>query len=386
VNAPTGPLNGPGANSGPRRPLADDLEQLGLLTPTQLRHIRDVLRIKFPHDYDLAMELERLGWLSSYQVSQIGLGKAGALSVGPYQILDLLGEGGFGQVFLARHSYLQRLVALKLLRSELASDAEAVDQFYREVGSLGQLSHPNLILAHEAGPIADTHFLAMEYLVGVNLQTMVDDSGPLEADQACDYIRQAALGLQHMYDSGLVHRDIKPSNLMVKPTDDPGETTRGARGTWMAAAAGQSFPWGMIKILDLGLARSLQTGGDLLADNPMPNRESGLRGSADYLAPEQAIDFQSADIRADIYSLGCTFYYLVTGRPPFEGPLALKLMKHQREEPAAVEQLRGGLPRKLGAVIRKMMAKLPSDRFRTPAEAAAAIAGTTRQNWLSLGG
>jgi serine/threonine-protein kinase len=366
-----------------RPPLADVLEQLGLLTPAQLREIRDTLRTKFPHDYDLAKELERLGWLSAYQVGQIGLGRAAHLTVGPYFILDLIGEGGFGQVFMARHTYLQRLAALKLLRPEVAGDPDAVEQFYREASALGQLTHPNVILAHEAGPVADTHFLAMEYVVGVNLQAMVEASGPLEVDQACDYVRQAALGLQHMYDHGLVHRDIKPSNLMVKPTDDPAETSRGARGQWMAAAAGQSFPWGLVKILDLGLARSLQTGSEIVDDASV--RESGPRGTADYLAPEQAIDFHTADIRADVYSLGCTFYFLLTGRPPFEGPLAMKLLKHQREEPVAVEQLRGGLPRKLGGVVRKMMAKLPSDRFRTPADAAAAVAGTFRQNWLGMG-
>jgi serine/threonine-protein kinase len=364
--------------------LSEMIEQHGLLTTAQAVEVRDLLRPRYPHDYDLAKELERRGWLTPYQVNELAMGNVADLVIGPYVILDLVGEGGFGQVFMARHMFMQRLVALKLIRPELVSNPEAIGRFYREVSALSQLKHPNVVLAHDAGPVGDTHFLAMEFVQGVNLQTLVDESGPLEVDQACDYIRQAALGLQHMHDRGLVHRDIKPSNLLVTPMDDPNEASRGASGLSAAMASGQSFPWGLVKVLDLGLARFQETVSEGIDDQLTQAGAGGLRGSADYLSPEQAIDFHTADIRADIYSLGCTFYFLLTGRPPFEGSLALKLLKHQKEEPRSLEQLRSGLPRKLPPIVRKMMAKKPADRYSAPAEAAAAIAGTFRTSWLSL--
>ena len=198
---------------------------------------------------------------------------------------------------------MNRVVALKVIRRESLADAEAVGRFYREIQVVSQLDHPNVVHAYDAGPVGATHFLAMEYVEGTDLGRLVKQSGPLPVAQACDYIRQAALGLQHAHERGLVHRDIKPHNLIMSLSD------------------------GLIKVADLGLARLSRTANeDLTAVLTSANTTGSLTpqnavmmGTADYLAPEQALDFHKADIRADIYGLGCTFYYLLTGRPPFAG-------------------------------------------------------------------
>jgi serine/threonine protein kinase len=219
----------------------------------------------------------------------------------------------------------------------------------------------------------------MEYVDGVDLMRLVKKDGPLQPELACDYIRQAALGLQHIHERGLVHRDIKPSNLMVGKPPAPTEAG-GTNGEAIASAASG----GVVKLLDLGLARLGESvsGGP---GGPLTQAGGALRGTADYLSPEQAIEFHKADIRSDIYSLGCTFYFLLTGQAPFEGgSLAQKLMKHQREEPTPVEQKSVGLPRKVPSILRKMMAKKPDDRFQTPADAAKALTPGQRRSWLAL--
>jgi serine/threonine-protein kinase len=355
--------------------LIEALRQFRLVSSSQLDGIKEKLR-KFPDARALALDMVKAGWLTPYQVNQLFRGKGQELVLGPYVLLERLGEGGVGHVFKARHIHMQRLVAIKFLRSDKMAHGEVVGRFYREIQAVSQLVHPNVVLAHDAGPAGKTHFLAMEYVDGIDLQKLVLQSGPLSVEQACDYIRQAALGLQHVHDRGLVHRDIKPGNLIVTQVE-------AANGTGSAAYVGQSFPYGLIKILDLGLARFDDTFED--TDPLTISGQGGIRGSADYLAPEQAVDFHTADIRADIYSLGCTLFFLLTGQPPFEGgSLAQKLMKHQKANPPILDKVRPGLPRRLGAIVYRMMAKNPADRFQTPGQVAAAIGGSRQGSWLKL--
>ncbi len=318
-----------------------------LLKPAQAEELAQ-LQARCPDPRALARELIQRGWLTPFQVNQILQGRAADLVLGPYVLLERLGEGGMGAVFKARHSLMNRLVAIKVIRKERLGAPDAVRRFYREVQAVGQLSHPNIVIAYDAAQVGDTHLFAMEYVEGMDLAKLVRQKGMLPVGEACEYIRQAALGLQHAHEHGLVHRDIKPANLLV--------TARG----------------GMVKVLDMGLAR-LQEGGD--DERTQLTQEGSVMGTPDFIAPEQAMDSHKVDIRSDIYSLGCSLYFLLSRRVPFPGDtLTQKLIKHQLHEPPPIEQFRPDLPPALVAVVRKMMAKRPADRYQTPAEAAGALA------------
>lgn len=207
-----------------------------------------------------------------------------------------------GQVYKAVHRVMHRMVAIKVIKQSLTASSEMVDRFQREVEAAAQLSHPNIVTAYDAEQAGDLHFLAMEYVDGVNLHQVLTDRGPLPVEEACDYIRQAALGLQHAFERGMVHRDIKPHNLMLNRD-------------------------GQIKILDFGLANLVKRLGTEQIPQPAPEHPSSfdnsvtaagaVMGTPDFIAPEQVEDAHNADIRADIYSLGCTFYALLTGQSPF---------------------------------------------------------------------
>jgi eukaryotic-like serine/threonine-protein kinase len=263
-----------------------------------------------------------------------------------YAIVGPLGEGGMGIVYKAEHKVMGRTVALKVIGRRFTANPGAVDRFRREVKAAAQLNHPNIVTAHDAEEADGLHFLVMEYVEGVSLNRFVAKRGPLPPGMACHFIRQAALGLQHAHGKGLVHRDIKPHNLML---------TRK----------------GQIKILDFGLARLSEAGGDG-GSNTAPNL---VMGTPDYLAPEQARNSHDVDIRADLYSLGCTFYFLLTGKTPFAGdsPLA-KVIAHTEATPEPVTGLRQDVPEEVAAIVARLMAKQPADRFQTPAELAAALA------------
>lgn len=291
----------------------------------------------------LAREMIQQGWLTPYQANQLLQGRAAELVLGSYLLLERIGEGGMGQVFKARHQKMGRMVALKLIRKDRLQDPDAGRRFEQEIRAAAQLSHPNIVAAYDAAQVGDSHFLVMEYVEGIDLARQVKEGGPLPVEQAVAYVTQAALGLQHAHERGMVHRDIKPSNLLV------------------------SVKEGGVKILDMGLARVLE-GGEHDATNPLTETEVVI-GTPDYEAPEQAMHSRQADIRADLYSLGCTLYFLLTGRPPFPGGNTTeKLVKHQLEEPVPVEQLRSEMPPGLANVLRKLMAKRPEDRYQTPAE------------------
>ncbi len=332
----------------------DALRKSPLLTDAQRTELVTQLQKQFPDLRLLARELMQRGWLTAFQANQVLQGNGAGLVVGPYVIQQRLGEGGVGQVFSARHQHMNRLVALKLIRQDALADKEAVGRFQREVQVISQLTHPNVVQAYDAGPIGTNYFLAMELIEGTDLNLLVEKNGPLPVEEAVDYIRQAALGLQHIHERGLVHRDIKPSNLLV--TKAHGEHSGG-----------------LVKILDLGLARlehqaKKDSTGNLTGTLPV------AMGSLDYMSPEQALDFHNADIRADIYSLGCSLYFLLTGRSPVgEGTMPEKLMRHQQSEPSPLTQVRRDVPAALPGVLAKMMAKRPEDRFQTPREVAESL-------------
>jgi serine/threonine protein kinase len=214
---------------------------------------------------------------------------------------------------------------------------------------VSQLSHPNIVKAFDVEQAHGRHYYAMEYVHGTDLAKLLKLSGPLPVGQAADFTRQAALGLQHAHKRGLVHRDIKPANLMLV---DGGQ---------------------VIKILDLGLARL--PAGEQQGPGEGLTQDGSIIGTPDYQAPEQAKNPRSADIRADIYSLGCTFYFLLTGEPPFSGNSVLeKVLNHQRKDAPPITDVRKDVPGELCRVVQKMMAKQPADRYQTPVEVALALA------------
>jgi formylglycine-generating enzyme required for sulfatase activity/serine/threonine protein kinase len=337
--------------------LLETLGQHSLLEPAELEQLKLQVRGQNVDSRALAQKLIQQGWLTPYQINQLLQGRGQELVLGGYVLLERLGEGGMGHVYKARHRKLGRIVALKLIRKERLASPNAVARFHREIQAAAQLNHPNIVLAYDADQIGDAHFFTMEYVDGPDLAALVKQSGPLPVALACDCIRQAALGLQHAHERGLVHRDIKPSNLLL-------------------ASGGIQPPVGspVVKVLDLGLARFQ---GNLGSDSKVGEsltQENTVVGTPDFIAPEQILNARSADIRADLYSLGCTFYFLLTGRPPFPGEsLGEKLVRHQLHEPDLVELLRPDVPADVTAIVRKLMAKRPEDRYQTPGELAAVL-------------
>jgi len=338
--------------------LARTLCEMPLLDAAQQKELKDTMQQQFKEPMALAKELIRRGWLTLWQARLLLHGRAAGLVLGEYILLDLLGEGAHGQVFKARQPRMKRVVALKVLRPECLADAEVVQRFNREIEVTSHLSEPHIVRAYDAGPVGSTLVMAMEWVDGIDLQRLVKEKGPLRPPVACEYIRQAALGLQHAHEKGLIHRDIKPANLLV---------TR---------ASGSRAP-ATVKILDLGLARLDQPPkGSKTQNLTVLAGNNAIMGTPDYQAPEQAIDFHAADIRSDLYSLGCTLYFLLTGRPPFDGGnMAEKLIKHQQAEPKPIEEIRSDLPVDLPIILQKLMAKQPVARFQTPGELAQALRG-----------
>jgi eukaryotic-like serine/threonine-protein kinase len=269
-----------------------------------------------------------------------------------YKILGRLGEGGMGVVYKAEHRVMGRTVALKVLSAGMmSSNQDAIDRFRREVRLASRLSHPNIVTAFDADEAGGLHFLVMEYVDGLSLDRVVSNRGPLPISTACTMIRQAAIGLQHAHEKGMVHRDIKPHNLMLTNS-------------------------GQVKILDFGLARiAAADGTDPSSPTAMAiTNPQVLVGTPDFLSPEQARCSQALDIRSDLYSLGCTLFYLLTGKPPFEGVGAYaKMIAHFKEPPPDLCQVRPDTPAELGEIFQKLMAKSPGDRYQTPRELAEAL-------------
>jgi uncharacterized protein (TIGR03067 family) len=275
-----------------------------------------------------------------------------------YLILDKLGQGGMGVVYKARHRLMDRVVALKVLHPGLLDRPDWVERFRREVRGAARLVHPHIVTAYDAEQAGGSHFLVMEYVEGISLARLVEERGPLPVAQACAYARQAALGLQHAHECGMVHRDIKPQNLMV------------AKET------------GRVKILDFGLARFVSEAAEEAAASPTGADPAGqltqastLMGTPEYVAPEQIRAAHAADIRADIYGLGCTLYFLLAGHAPFpHGSPLQKITAHLQAAPRPLAQIRPDVPAALARVLDRMLAKDPAGRYQTPAEVAEALA------------
>src|SRR5579871_89013 len=257
----------------------------------------------------LAGGLVQDGLLTRFQAEQFLQGKWRRFTIGKYKVLEKLGSGGMGNVFLCEHKLMRRRVAVKVLPTKGKEDTSSLERFYREARAVAALDHPNIVRAYDIDQDEDLHFLVMEHVDGSSLQEIVHRSGPLNPIRSAHYISQAALGLQHAHEvAALVHRDIKPGNIIVDRA-------------------------GTVKVLDLGLARFFYDEDDLLTKK----FDENVLGTADYLAPEQALDSHSVDIRGDIYSLGGTFYFCLTGVPPFaEGNVAQKLIWHQTRQPKPI--------------------------------------------------
>lgn len=295
---------------------------------------------------ELADALIREGMLTHFQAEKLIAGRwRGFLISGKYRLLERLGAGGMGAVYLCEHIRMGRKVALKILPVQQAEDPASLARFYREARAVARLDHPNIVRAHDIDQDDKLHFIVLEFVDGCNLHDFIRRNGTLSPERAAHYIRQAALGLQHAHEAGLVHRDIKPGNLLLDRT-------------------------GTVKLLDMGLARFFHEDSTAF----VKEYEVGyIIGTGDYIAPEQIVDSR-VDIRADIYSLGGTMYYLLTGKSPFqEGTSAQKIIWHQVRHPKSLRALRPDVPEALVQVFEKIVAKEPGRRFQTPLELVQAL-------------
>jgi serine/threonine protein kinase len=295
----------------------------------------------------LGQRLAAAGKLTPYQVEAITDRRFQDLIVGNYEVLARLGSGGMGTVFKARHRRMKRLVALKLLAPEVARQESFVQRFQREVETIAQLSHPNIVMAFDADVAEAGHFLIMEFVNGRDLASEVLENGALSVADAVECTLQAARGLEYAHAQGIVHRDIKPANLLRDAS-------------------------GLVKVADLGLARISNP--ESTGASGSITQAGGIVGTADFMAPEQAVDSTAIDHRVDIYSLGYTLYYLLVGRPPFvAGSLMALLLKHRDAPIPSLQQARPEVMADLDAVYRRMVAKKPEDRYPTMSEVVQAL-------------
>ena len=344
-------------------PPATVAEFCGLLARSQLVRADEADRLGrdwagHPADLDaFAKSLSDRGTLTAWQAALLRRGRADGFVLGGYTIRSQVGKGQMGGVYKAVHA-LGQTVALKILPASRAVDQRLLGRFRREARLLVRLDHPHVVKAFQVGEAGGRHFIVMEFLEGETLDRVAARRGKLPAPEAVRLVRQALAGLQHLHERGMVHRDLKPANLMVVPGG--GETTRG----------------GVVKILDIGVGRGLAgEGGGEPIDHGL-TVEGAVVGTPDYMAPEQARDARAADVRADLYSLGCVLYHLAAGRPPFDGAgVMTQILKHATEPPPPLTLFAPDLPPGLQAVVFRMLAKNPADRFPTPAAASAALAG-----------
>lgn len=287
---------------------------------------------------DLARELVRQKKLTKYQAEEVYRGKGKSLTLGNYLLMEKIGAGGMGQVFKAQHRRMKRIVAIKLLPAAMTKDKEAIARFEREVEAAAKISHPNIVAAFDADCANGVHFLVMELVEGSDLSALVKKSGPLTVGKTISYILQAAKGLEAAHKKGIVHRDIKPANLLLSSD-------------------------GTVKILDMGLA-SLSDEADAPKHAELTSTGT-VMGTVDYMAPEQALNTKTADKRADIYALGCTLWYLLTGKATYGGDtLMAKLLNHRDQPIPSLRSASTDVPEQLDAVFHKMVAKKTEDRYQ----------------------
>ncbi len=286
------------------------------------------------------------GVLTEFQKEQFLLGKWRGFTIGKYKLLERIGVGGMGQVFLGEHMFMKRRVAIKVLPPAKAEQPSALGRFYREARAAGSLEHANIVRTHDIDQDGNLHFIVMEYVDGTNLLDLVRKFGPLEPGRAVAYIRQIADGLEYAFRNGIVHRDVKPGNILIDRQ-------------------------GVAKILDMGLARFYRDSTDLLT---VKYDDKIVLGTADYVAPEQVANSHDVDVRADIYALGASFYFLLAGHPPFpSGTVSQKLLWHRTKDPTPIRELRPEVPQGIADILVRMMAKDPLERYQTPSDVSAAL-------------
>ena len=325
-----------------------NLAKSGLIAPPSLERARAQLPEGPPSDaaVRLARLLIKQGALTTYQAKKILAGATKGFFLGDYRILRSLGEGGMGKVYLAANQKDGLRVAIKVLPPSKAADGgQALLRFRREMELSRRANHPNLARTIDVGRAGDVHFMVLEYVPGESLYQLVKHprGGPLRVPDAARYFLKVLDGLESAHDVGLIHRDIKPSNLMVTPDGDA-------------------------RILDLGLARAMDE------ESPL-TRPNVVIGTLDYASPEQLGNASGADRRSDLYSLGCTMYFAMAGRAPFEGgDVVNKIFKQRMDDPEPLERVAKGVPAAFAAVVRKLMAKDPADRYQDCSELRADLA------------
>jgi serine/threonine protein kinase len=299
-------------------------------------------------------------YLTEYQATLLARGHADCFFLNQYKVLDRLGRGRMAGVYKAVHR-LGQVVAVKVLPPSKAKDAQLLARFQREARLAMKLRHPNVVRTFQVGETGGLHYLVMECLEGETLDDVVQRRKKLPPPEAVRIIYQALLGMQHLHEQGMVHRDIKPANLMIVPGGAPGPND-----TTMRSA---------VKILDMSLARALSEDSiDESADQPQLTTEGTLLGTPDYMAPEQARDAHAADIRADVYSLGCVLYHLIAGQSPFpDSNIISQMIRHASEEPKPLKMFNPAVPDGLQQIVSWMMAKDPAKRYATPERAAQAL-------------
>ncbi|MCS6864362.1 MAG: serine/threonine-protein kinase [Gemmataceae bacterium] len=325
--------------------LLELIRRSGILTADRVQALPAVGNLPV-EAHQAAQRLVEGGYITRFQASQLLLGRYKGFRIGQYVIQELLGRGGMGAVYRAKHLELNRPVAIKVLAPSRGEDPKlATERFLREARAAAALDHPNIVRIFDVARHHQTPYLVMEYVDGETLQQVLDRDGAMTIEDAAECIAQAAAGLQHAHEMGFVHRDIKPANLIRDRN-------------------------GLVKILDMGLARTANAQ-DRLTEH---FDEGAVVGTADYIAPEQAINCPDIDHRADIYSLGATLFTLISGRPPFEGNTTQKLMQHQMKAPPLLHTLVPSVPVPLSKIVARMLEKKPSQRFRDAGEVIAALA------------
>ena len=295
---------------------------------------------------EAADAMVRDGLLTAFQAEQFLLGKWRGFTIGKYKLLERVGVGGMGQVFLCEHMFMKRRVAIKVLPPAKAEQPAALGRFYREARAAGSLEHPNIVRTHDIDQDGNLHFIVMEYVDGANLLDIVKKFGPMNLARAVHTIRQTALGLDFAFRGGIIHRDIKPGNILIDRT-------------------------GATKLLDLGLARFYKDSTDMLT---VKYDDKIVLGTADYVAPEQVANSHAVDVRADLYALGASFYFVLAGHPPFpNGTVSQKLLWHRTKDPTPIRQIRPEVPEALAAIVAKMMHKDLNQRYATPADVVEAL-------------
>jgi eukaryotic-like serine/threonine-protein kinase len=320
----------------------------GVLTDHRYRELRSRARgdrlVSNPSEF--AGELVRDGILTEFQSSRLLAGRISSLVIGRYTLIDRIGTGAMGRVYKARHQLMDRVVALKVISPKRVREQTVVARFLREMKLVGMLDHPNVVRAYDAGLEQNTPYIVMEFLTGETLEVMLQRRGALPWSEVMDFIAQAAWGLAHAHDRGVLHHDIKPSNLLLD-----------AEGT--------------IKILDLGLGGFVETFGEVTSARGVERKV--VAGTADYMSPER-ISGSIVDARADLYSLGCTIYRLLSGTYPFSGQTEFeRLLKRLDEVHIPLREVRPGLPPGLIDVVDRLLAPAPEDRYASAAETAEAL-------------